>query len=88
YYVKLNLNLESPFVKNREVSFCELEMKNIPLAEMTYILRNAKLSKSCSDYIARKTLSLENSDVSEEGRKLLKEMNERLENEIKNGKLI
>jgi hypothetical protein len=80
YYEKMNL--EAPFKEGREVTFCETEMKNISLSEMSYIFRNGKLSKSCSDYYARKALSTENADDSTEGLKMIRELNERLTKEI------
>jgi HK97 family phage prohead protease len=82
YYEKMGL--DAPFKEGREISFCETEFKNIPLAEMSFILRNGKLSKSCSDYLARKALITETPDESgQDWGEALKEFNERLEKEIK-----
>lgn len=82
YYEKMGL--DAPFKEGREITFCETEIKNIPLAEMAFILRNGKLSKSCSDYLARKALQTETPDESGVNwEKALKEFNERLEKEIK-----
>lgn len=85
YYEKMNL--EAPFKEGREVTFCETEMKNLPLSEMSYIFRNGKLSKSCSDYFSRKAFEFENSenspdDSDDSDDSDLKELNSFFENEI------
>lgn len=56
YYEKMDL--QAPF-KNDEILFCETEIKNMPLSELSFVLRNNKISKSCADMIARKLLSVE-----------------------------
>jgi len=53
YYEKMNL--EAPF--NGTTAFCETEINNIQKSELSFILRNGKLSKSCADSIAGKVLA-------------------------------
>jgi len=55
YYEKMNL--EAPFSGNNDVRFSELELRNMPVAEVAYIFRKGKLSKSCSDAVAKWFLS-------------------------------
>ena len=67
YYEKMNL--EAPFSEKSDVRFSEMELRNMPVAEIAWIFRNGKLSKSCSDIVAKWFLSSkhepENPDVSE-----------------------
>lgn len=58
YYEKMNL--EAPFCENTDVRFSEHELKNMPVAEVAYIFRKGKLSKSCSDTVAKWFLSSKN----------------------------
>jgi len=52
YYEKLEL--DKPFKTNdiKEVVFSEIELKNLPKSEMSYVIRNCMLSKNCGDYLA------------------------------------
>ena len=94
YYEKINL--EAPFKEGKDVAFCETEIKNMPVSELSYILRNGKLSKSCADYLARMVVA---STDEAEGKpdetgdliKAMKEWSVRLEKEtenIRDGKII
>jgi len=53
YYEKMNL--EAPFIGT--AAFCETEINNLQKSELSYILRNGKLSKSCADSVAGKVLA-------------------------------
>ena len=48
------LELDKPFKTDnvKEVVFSEIELKNLPKSEMSYVLRNCILSKNCADYLS------------------------------------
>jgi len=60
------LELEQPFRSGdiKEAMFSEVEVKNLPKSEMSYVLRNCTLSKDCSDNISKLLLSSTDEDQS------------------------
>ena len=61
------LELDRPFRTNdiKEAVFSEVEVKNLPKSEMSYVLRNCCLSKDCSDNISKLLMSSANDDRKE-----------------------
>jgi len=47
------LKLEEPYVEGKESTFCETEIRNLPVSKQITVIRYGKLSKSCSDYIVK-----------------------------------
>jgi hypothetical protein len=87
------LELDKPFRSNdiKEAVFSEVEVKNLPKSEMSYVLRNCCLSKDCSDNISKLLMSSANEDDPEkadlEERKAVEEMLKILETGISNLKM-